>query len=293
MKSSKSNSLQDLKSLLKAAKSVTEVTKSVTEVTKSVTEVTKPSFASKSDRASTEADSLKFEKRLAKKAMKLAPGEFGVGCRVVFMDAEIRGVVTAFTGDYATVLTNDGFEIKEARANLVVVNEQEEKQLRNSRVTNCQYGRSNGRSLSVQSSNGRPSYDESSYGRSSYDRSSYGRFSYGRSSNGRFSNGRFSDGRSSNGVVVSSNGDLIVDLHIEALPGGRNVAPENRLSFQLEVFRRVLRENLRHRGMHITFIHGVGDGILKSTILKELEEVYALRCTWNATHTGATTVSIK
>ena len=88
-------------------------------------------------------------------------------------------------------------------------------------------------------------------------------------------------------------GNLVVDLHIDALPGGRNVSENNRLGYQLEVFKRTMNENLKHRGRQITFIHGVGDGILKHAILKELEEVYALRCSWNPYHSGATTVTIK
>lgn len=34
----------------------------------------------------------------------------------------------------------------------------------------------------------------------------------------------------------------------------------------METFRNVIRENLSHRGMKISFIHGIGDGILKAAI---------------------------
>ena len=90
-----------------------------------------------------------------------------------------------------------------------------------------------------------------------------------------------------------SNGILTVDLHIEALPGGRSVPKGQQLPFQLEVFRKVIRENLSHKGMKISFVHGVGDGILKAAIRKELDEVLALRCTYSVGDPAVTVVSIR
>ena len=83
-----------------------------------------------------------------------------------------------------------------------------------------------------------------------------------------------------------------VDLHIEALPDGRNVPKGQQLEFQMEIFRKVIRENMRHRGRTITFIHGVGDGILKAAIRKELDEVLALRCSYSVGDPAVTVVSI-
>ncbi len=90
-----------------------------------------------------------------------------------------------------------------------------------------------------------------------------------------------------------TDGNMVVDLHLEALPCGRNINEGCQLEYQMEVFKRVMRENIKHRGKKIIFIHGVGDGILKQAILKELEEVYAMRCTWNPYHSGATSVTIR
>ena len=84
-----------------------------------------------------------------------------------------------------------------------------------------------------------------------------------------------------------------VDLHIEALPGGRNIRKGQQLDFQMETFRRVIRENAPHRGRTITFIHGVGDGILKAAIRKELDEVLALRCSYSVGDPAVTVVTIK
>ena len=86
---------------------------------------------------------------------------------------------------------------------------------------------------------------------------------------------------------------LEIDLHIEALPGGRNVPKGQQLEYQLETFRKVIRDNAHHRGRTITFIHGVGDGILKAAIRKELDEVLALRCSYSVGDPAVTVVSIR
>lgn len=91
----------------------------------------------------------------------------------------------------------------------------------------------------------------------------------------------------------ASSGVLTVDLHIEALPGGRNVPKGQQLQFQMDTFKRVIKENLSHRGMKINFIHGVGDGILRSAIRQELDEVLALRCTYTIGDPAVTLVTIR
>ena len=88
-------------------------------------------------------------------------------------------------------------------------------------------------------------------------------------------------------------GSLTVDLHIEAISGGRNIPAGQQLLFQMETFRKVVRQNLSHRGMKITFIHGIGDGILKAAIRKELDEVLALRCSYSVGDPAVTVVSIR
>lgn len=88
-------------------------------------------------------------------------------------------------------------------------------------------------------------------------------------------------------------GHLTVDLHIEALPGGHNVPHGQELDFQMAVFRRVIRENIRHRGMRITVVHGVGDGVLCSLVRRELDEVFALSCIYTVGKPGVTEVVIR
>ena len=94
-------------------------------------------------------------------------------------------------------------------------------------------------------------------------------------------------------AVLSGSDALVVDLHIEAIPGGRTTPKGQQLQFQMDTFRRVIRENQHHRGITITFIHGIGDGILKAAIRKELDEVLALRCSYCVGDPAITVVTIK
>lgn len=94
-------------------------------------------------------------------------------------------------------------------------------------------------------------------------------------------------------VSRASSNQLEIDLHIEALPGGNSIPKGQQLQYQLEIFHKVIRENLSRRGMKITFIHGIGDGTLKSAIRHELDEVLALRCTYTVGDPAITVVTIK
>ena len=94
-------------------------------------------------------------------------------------------------------------------------------------------------------------------------------------------------------VPVNPDGTITIDLHIEAIPGGLSVPKGQRLQFQMDTFRRIIRDNASRRGMKITFIHGVGDGILKAAIRKELDEILALRCSYSVGDPAVTIVYIK
>ena len=87
--------------------------------------------------------------------------------------------------------------------------------------------------------------------------------------------------------------DLTVDLHIERIPGSDGIPEWAALDFQMNYFRQVLRQNLKHKGKRIVFIHGVGDGILAQAIRKELDEVFALSCSYTFGPMGATNVTIR
>ena len=94
-------------------------------------------------------------------------------------------------------------------------------------------------------------------------------------------------------VPVNPDGSLTVDLHIEAIPGGTSVPKGQQLQFQMDTFRRIIRDNANRRGMKITFIHGIGDGILKAAIRKALDEVLALRCSYSVGDPAVTIVTIR
>lgn len=88
-------------------------------------------------------------------------------------------------------------------------------------------------------------------------------------------------------------GTVTLDLHIEAIPGGRSVPPESRLAFQLQYFRRAIRENMKHCGMKMNVIHGIGDGILRDAVRRELEDVFAIHCTYSPGPPGVTVVTFR
>lgn len=88
-------------------------------------------------------------------------------------------------------------------------------------------------------------------------------------------------------------GEITVDLHLEALAGGRSVQPGQALQFQMDAFKSELKKCLPHRGMRIRFITGVGDYVLTNAIRKELDEVYSLRCTYTVGTPGVTVVTVR
>lgn len=99
-------------------------------------------------------------------------------------------------------------------------------------------------------------------------------------------------------TMAADYGDMVVDLHMERIPGNERVPEWASREYQVDYFKRILRDNLKHRGRRIVFIHGDGDGILCRAIRKELEETFALSCSFNPGPaelygTGATVVTIR
>ena len=92
---------------------------------------------------------------------------------------------------------------------------------------------------------------------------------------------------------VGAQTEVTLDLHIERIPGGYDAPKGFELEFQMEYFKRVLREKIKHRGLRINVVHGVGDGVLRDAIRKEIDEVYALRCAWSPGIAGVTVITIK
>ncbi|MCQ2228445.1 MAG: DUF2027 domain-containing protein [Bacteroidales bacterium] len=74
----------------------------------------------------------------------------------------------------------------------------------------------------------------------------------------------------------SKPGDIIeVDLHIEAiLDSTANISNGELLQIQIARFKHVMEENINKKGQRIVFIHGVGNGVLKTEVRKTLERQY-------------------
>ncbi|MGI6073891.1 MAG: DUF2027 domain-containing protein [Fermentimonas sp.] len=89
-----------------------------------------------------------------------------------------------------------------------------------------------------------------------------------------------------------------VDLHInELIDSTAGMNNTDMLKYQLDKFNEVMSENIKFKNRKIVFIHGKGEGVLKSAIIKELKEKYP-RCYYQDASFkeygyGATMVTIK
>ncbi|MCS7005454.1 MAG: Smr/MutS family protein [Cytophagales bacterium] len=70
----------------------------------------------------------------------------------------------------------------------------------------------------------------------------------------------------------SQNKNLEVDLHIESLSKEYVIEKGKELAIQLQVFEKKLDEAILQGAESITFIHGVGNGVLKHAIAKSLSQ---------------------
>lgn len=214
-----------------------------------------------------------------------------VGQKVVMMDSDLRGKIVSL-GKTVSIELEDGFVIQAAYGEFAVTCDTEVSALKQSKVKGHHAGRFG------QNSGGGNAGGQKVYGLSGGSNTG-GQKAYGlsgRSNAGGQRAAGLSGGGDTGGQRASGRGArrvIFVDLHIEAIPGGRNVPNGQQLQFQLETFRRVLNENLPHRGLRIEFVHGHGDGILKAAIRKELDEVYALRCSYSIGDPAVTVVSIR
>lgn len=89
-----------------------------------------------------------------------------------------------------------------------------------------------------------------------------------------------------------------IDLHIhELLDNTAGLSAGDILEYQMSKFKEIMDENLKHKGQKIVFIHGKGDGTLKTSILKELKtkykSVYYQDASFREYGYGATMVTIK
>lgn len=78
----------------------------------------------------------------------------------------------------------------------------------------------------------------------------------------------------------AANALIEVDLHAnELLDTFAGMQPRDILEFQLKTFRETMEAHRNERGRKIVFIHGKGEGVLRSAILKELKAHYRT-CRW-------------
>ena len=88
-----------------------------------------------------------------------------------------------------------------------------------------------------------------------------------------------------------------IDLHIEQLLDNTNgLSPADMLQYQIEKFHETLSQYAGQKGQSIVFIHGNGEGVLRSAIEKELKTRYKQYARRNASFLkygfGATMVTI-
>ena len=94
------------------------------------------------------------------------------------------------------------------------------------------------------------------------------------------------------------NEPLVIDLHAHSLletTAGMSSADIH--EYQIEYFHRIMQEELPHKGRKVIFIHGKGDGVLRSSIERELKHKYK-SCTYQDASFreygyGATQVTIR
>lgn len=94
------------------------------------------------------------------------------------------------------------------------------------------------------------------------------------------------------------NAPVVIDLHADALLDDmRGMSSAEILNYQLEQFRKTMKEYRRKTGRKLIFIHGKGEGVLRQAILNELKRLFK-PCTWQDASFreygyGATQVTIK
>jgi len=93
-------------------------------------------------------------------------------------------------------------------------------------------------------------------------------------------------------------GAVVVDLHAqELLETTAGMSSVDILNYQLDVFRKTMREHIKEKGKKIIFIHGKGEGVLRAALINELR--YRFKpCTYQDASFqeygfGATQVNIK
>jgi hypothetical protein len=68
-------------------------------------------------------------------------------------------------------------------------------------------------------------------------------------------------------------GEAIIDLHIgELMDNIAGLTSHDMFSIQMNYFRKTLESAIKNEYQKVTYIHGIGNGVLKNAIIKEIEE---------------------
>jgi hypothetical protein len=72
-------------------------------------------------------------------------------------------------------------------------------------------------------------------------------------------------------------GEAIIDLHIgELIENIAGLSSHDMFSVQMNYFKKTLESALKNEYQKVTYIHGIGNGVLKNAIIKEIEEYEGL-----------------
>lgn len=112
---------------------------------------------------------------------------------------------------------------------------------------------------------------------------------------------RYEDGKNGNVFKIKHRGDddiVVIDLHAdELLDTTAGMTTADILNYQMKKFRDVLAEYANKKGQKIVFIHGKGEGVLRSSIINELHYRYKKYAYQDASFQeygyGATQVTIR
>jgi len=99
-------------------------------------------------------------------------------------------------------------------------------------------------------------------------------------------------------MPTDTNGPIVVDLHAdEVLETTKGMSSVDILNYQLDVFRKTLKEHGKEKGRKIVFIHGKGEGVLRRALINDLQYRFKQYTYQDASFQeygyGATQVTIK
>jgi len=66
--------------------------------------------------------------------------------------------------------------------------------------------------------------------------------------------------------------DMVVDLHASVIQIPSSVPKSSYLAYQIEYFNRIMEDSIPHKGKRILFVHGIGEGTLRSALISELDQ---------------------